>query len=353
MSGYLSRMAERGFEEVNLVHDAETGLRAAIAIHSTARGPALGGTRMWVYPTEAAAVEDVMCLARGMSYKSAAAELPLGGGKGVIIADPCKEKSEALFRAYGRFVEKMNGRFITAADMGIGEEDLDCIRLETDHVVGGRAIGSPSPFTAYGVWKGIKACAEEVYGSPDLEGHCVAVQGVGTVGRALCQHLADEGAKLIVTDLDHEKVKDAVELWGAKAVSHDEIFEEKCDIFAPCAGGGAVSEKTLKRLKCKIVAGAANNVLKEDKIGSALYERGILYAPDYIINAGGIIFVEYSRQGGKKPDEIKAVIACIEGRLKELFRRSREEKLLPEQVADIMAEEKLQEKVNRVSVKQV
>ena len=346
MSGYLARMAEQGFEEVVLVHDAETGLKAAIAIHNTNRGPALGGTRMWVYPGEDAAVEDVMCLARGMSYKSAAAELPLGGGKGVIVGDPRRDKSEALFRAYGRFVEKMNGRFITAADMGTEEKDLDCVRLETDHVVGGSKVGSPSPFTAYGVWKGMKACASEVFGTSSLSGLTVAVQGVGTVGEALCRHLAEEAAKIIVTDLDGDKAAKAEELWDAKVVGHDQIHTQKCDIFAPCAAGGAVNADNVELLQCKIIAGAANNILKEDHLGAVLHRRGILYAPDYVINAGGIIFVEYSRQGGKTHDEIKEIISRIEGRLTGLFKRSREESLLPQQVADLIAEENMQVKAN-------
>lgn len=345
MSGYLDRMAEQGFEEVSLFHDPETGLKAAIAIHSTARGPALGGTRMWTYPNEEAAVDDVMCLARGMSYKSAAAELPLGGGKGVIIGDPCRDKSEALFRAYGRFVERLNGRFITAADMGTEECDLDCIRMETEHIVGGSALGSPSPYTAFGTWKGIKACAEEVFGTSSLEGLTIAVQGIGSVGMALCAHLAEEGSQLIVADLDQKKTRQAEELWKVKVVSPGEIADQKCDIYAPCGGGGAVNADSVNRLNCRIVAGAANNVLKESKYGAVLSERGILYAPDYIINAGGIIFVEYSRQGNKDPEEIKTVITGIGGRLKEIFRRSREQQLLPEEVADLFAEERLKEKV--------
>jgi len=345
MSDYLGRMAEQGFEEVTLVHDAETGLKAAIAIHSTARGPALGGTRMWPYQNEEAAVDDVMCLARGMSYKSAAAELPLGGGKGVIIGDPCRDKSEALFRAYGRFVERMNGRFITAADMGTEEHDLDCIRMETSYIVGGSALGSPSPFTAYGTWKGIKACAEEVFGSSDLKNLTIAVQGIGSVGHALCGHLASEGARLVVADLDDEKTKKADELWNARVVSTGEIMMQECDIFAPCAGGGVINSESVDLLNCRIVAGAANNVLKEDKYGAALKERGILYAPDYIINAGGIIFVEYSRQGNINHPEIKGIISRIEVRLKEIFRRSRVQNLLPQEVADLFAEEKLREKL--------
>ncbi len=341
MSGYLAKMEDKGFEELVLLHDSATGLKGAIAIHSTARGPALGGTRMWTYPSEEEAVDDVMCLACGMSYKAAAAELPLGGGKGVIIGDPGRDKCEDLFSCYGRFVEQLSGRFITAADMGIEECDLDCIRKETRYVVGGTEIGSPSPITAYGVWKGIKACAEEVYGSPSLEGKLIAVQGVGSVGSALCEHLAQEGARLLVSDLDQGRVKQAVSRFGATAVDPDQIIFQDCDIFSPCGIGGVINEKTISHLKCKIVAGAANNVIKEEGLGAALKERGILYAPDYFINAGGLIFVEMSRQGVRDQGKIKQLVDRIEGRLKELFRRAREQNLLPEEVADIYAEERL------------
>lgn len=344
MTDYLSRMKEQSFESVTLIHDPETGLKAAIAIHNTNRGPALGGTRMWTYPDEASAIDDVMCLARGMSYKSAAAELPLGGGKGVIIADPCRDKSEKLFKAYGTAVERLGGRFITAADMGIEETDLDLIRSVTGYVVGGSEIGSPSPFTAYGVWRGIKASAFEVFGTSDLRGLKVAVQGVGSVGYALCRHLADEGSKLVVADLDERKADQAVAEFDAEKVAIEQIFCCDCDIFAPCGGGGAVSSDTEPLLNCKIVAGAANNVLRDNLVGKKLRERGILYAPDYIINAGGIIFVEKRRQGILNDHEIIELTALIEGRLREIFRQARESGMQPEVVADIYAEEKLKEK---------
>ncbi len=342
MSEYLAKMEEKGFEELALLHDAKTGLKGAIAIHSTARGPALGGTRMWTYPNEEEAIDDVMCLACGMSYKAAAAELPLGGGKGVIIGDPHRDKCEDLFKCYGRFVDRLNGRFITAADMGIAEPELDYIRKETSYVVGGSAIGSPSPFTAYGVWKGIKACAEEVYSSPSLEGKVVAVQGAGSVGGALCGHLAEEGARVLVSDLDQSRVKQMVAQYGATAVDPDQIIFRECDIFSPCGIGGVINEDTVSRLKCDIVAGAANNIIKDNGgYGAALHERGILYAPDYVINAGGLIFVEMRRQGEQDEEKIKALIDRIEGRLKEIFRRSRQQNLQPAEVADIFAEEKL------------
>ncbi len=341
MSGYLAKMEEKGFEELILLHDGRTGLKGAIAIHSTVRGPALGGTRMWTYSTEEEAIDDVMYLACGMSYKAAAAELPLGGGKGVIIGDPSRDKCEEMFGCYGRFVEKLNGRFITAADMGIGNEDLDCIRRETGHVVGGSHVGSPSPFTAYGVWRGIKACAQEVYGSPDLEGKVIAVQGVGSVGAALCGHLAEEEVCLLVSDLDQSRVKEMVSRYGAVAVDPDQIISQECDIFSPCGIGGVINENTLPRLKCNIVAGAANNVIKETDYGRELQSRDILYAPDYIINAGGLIFVEMRRHGERDDQKIRTLIARVEERLKEIFKRSREQGLPPEEIADRFAEERL------------
>ncbi len=345
MSEYLKKMEERGFEELVMVQDSSVGLKAVIAIHNTNRGPALGGTRMWTYPSEDAAVEDVMNLAEGMSYKSAAAELPLGGGKGVIIGDPHKDKSEALFRVYARYVNRLHGLFMTAADMGIHGEDLDCMRRECEYIIGGEAIGSPSPFTAYGVWHGIKACTQEKYGSPSLEGKVVAIQGIGSVGSALCQHLYEDGTKLIVTDIDQSLLKEAEERWQAKTVEPDAIYSQECDIFAPCGIGGVINDETIEQLKCGIVAGAANNIIKEPRHGKALKDKGILYAPDYIINAGGIIFVEMKRHGFTNEEEIKKVIARIKDRLEEIFRRSREQSMLPEELADIFAEERLRKEV--------
>ncbi|HED24483.1 MAG TPA: Glu/Leu/Phe/Val dehydrogenase [Firmicutes bacterium] len=341
-------MDEENFEELILIQDKKCGLKGAICLHSTARGPALGGTRLWPYSSEEEAVNDVMCLARGMSYKAAAAELPLGGGKGVIIGDPVRDKNEELFRAYGRFVERLNGRFITAADMGTDEKDLDYVRMETNNVVGGTKVGSPSPFTAYGVWKGIKACADDVFHTLDLEGMTIAVQGTGSVGAALCGHLAADGARLVVTDINEKKVKPIVERWGAKAVKPEEIYNVKCDIFAPCGAGGVINEESLPRLKCRIVAGAANNVIKESIYFQGLAKRGILYAPDYIINAGGLIFVEFNHRGTADPGHIKSFIDRIGPRLKEIFRRSREENRLPHETADLMAEENLTIRVKTV-----
>ncbi|MFO7951768.1 MAG: Glu/Leu/Phe/Val dehydrogenase dimerization domain-containing protein [Bacillota bacterium] len=342
MSEYLAKMKKQGFEELVMIQDANVGLKAVIAIHNTGRGPALGGTRMWTYPSEDAAVDDVMHLARCMSYKSAAAELPLGGGKGVIIGDPHTDKSKALFHAYARHLKRMGGRFITAADMGIHEGDLDCMREACDHILGGSVIGSPSPFTAFGVWQGIKACAKEVYGSEKLAGKTVAVQGVGSVGEALCRHLHEDGARLIVTDIDQEPLEMAKKEFQAEVVDPDDIYGQDCDIFAPCGTGGVVNQDTIDQFKCKIIAGGANNVVKEKQYEHELKKRGILLAPDYIINAGGIIFVEMKRQGISDHEQIKKVVARIKNRLEEVLHRAREQDLLPREMADIFAEERLQ-----------
>lgn len=341
MAGYFERLVPLKYEELHFFHDPPSGLKAIIAIHSTALGPALGGTRMFNYPTEDAAVEDVLRLAYGMTYKAAAAHLDLGGGKAVILGDPSCDKSEKLLRAFGRCVEKLGGRYITSVDMGIDEKDLDCMRLETEHLFGESSAGNPSPFTAFGIWRGMKRCLSEICGGPDLEGMTVAVQGLGGVGSALCGRLAADGARLIVTDIDPERVKKTVELWGAQAVETGEIYDQECDIFAPCAAGAAINPRTIPRLKCRIVAGSANNMLFDAASGAALFERGILYAPDYVINAGGLIFVDCCRLGITDLDEIHTIIARLDNRLQAIFERSRAEKKPPEVIANLMAEERI------------
>ncbi len=342
MSGYLEKMAEKGFEELIFVNDAKAGLQGIVAIHSTVRGPALGGTRMWNYASETEALDDVMHLARGMSYKAAAAELPAGGAKGVIIGDPKRDKTRDLFCSYGRFVNRLNGRFCTGKDMGINEDDLDCMLQECSYIIGGSEIGSPSPFTAFGVWRGMKACAESAFGSPELKDIFVAVQGAGSVGYELCRLLVEEGARVCVTDIDEGRLMEVVDKFGVEKVSPDEIYDVPCQIFSPCGPGGVVNDETLPRLKCKVIAGAANNVFKENRFGRELHERGILYAPDYVINAGGLVFVEMQRRGIKDAAEIYREVDRIEGRLRDLFSRSKEENVLPAAMADIIAEERLQ-----------
>lgn len=283
------------YEQVVICQDKESGLKAIIAIHDTTLGPALGGTRMWTYESEEAAIEDALRLAKGMTYKNAAAGLNLGGGKTVIIGDPKKDKNEALFRAFGRYIQGLNGRYITAEDVGTTVADMDLIHEETDYVTGiSPAFGSsgnPSPVTAYGVYVGMKAAAKAAFGTDSLEGKTIAVQGVGNVAYHLCKHLHEEGAKLIVTDINKEAVQRAVDDFGAEAVGINDIYGVECDIYAPCALGATVNDDTIPQLKAKVIAGSANNQLKEERHGDQIHEMGIVYAPDYVINAGGVINV--------------------------------------------------------------
>jgi leucine dehydrogenase len=316
----FEKLAEYRYEQLVFCHDKATGLRAIIAIHDTTLGPALGGCRMYPYATEEEAMIDVLRLARGMTYKAAASGLNLGGGKSVIIADPHTDKSEALFRSFGRYIETLGGRYIVAEDVGTSTEDANYIRVETSHVVGVDVTrggsGDPSPLTALGVMQGMKACAEEVFGTTSLRGRVVAVQGVGHVGSHLCRLLHEEGARLIVTDPEDAAVERVVREFGAKAVELDEIMTIPCDVFAPCALGAVLDDATIPGLRCSIVAGSANNVLAESGHGGALAERGILYAPDYVINAGGLINVADELEGYNERRAVKRVM-----RIQESIRR--------------------------------
>ena len=297
----FEKLAEFDCEGLVFCRDGATGLRAIVAIHDTTLGPALGGCRMWRYGSEEEAVVDVLRLARGMTYKAAVSGLDLGGGKSVILGDPDRDKSGALFRSFGRYIEALGGRYIVAEDVGTSPEDMESIRSETSHVVGVSVArggsGDPSPFTALGVVAGMRACAEEVFGSPSLGGLTVAVQGLGHVGYELCRLLRGEGARLVVADLHPGTVKRAVVEFGAEAVEPGDVLSVPCDVFAPCALGAVVNDATLLGLRCAIVAGSANNVLAEGRHGEALAERGILYAPDYVINAGGLINVAGELEG--------------------------------------------------------
>src|SRR5918997_989122 len=308
----FEKLSEFRYEQLVFCHDKATGLRAIIAIHDTTLGPALGGCRMWPYNTEDEAVTDVLRLARGMTYKAAVSGLNLGGGKSVIIGDPHKDKSEALFRSLGRYVETLGGRYIVAEDVGISTGDINYIQVETSHVVGVDVTyggsGDPSPFTALGVLQGMRACAEEVFGTTSLEGRTVAVQGLGHVGPHLCRLLHKEGARLMVTDLTTDAVEQVVREFGAKAVEPDEILSLPCDVLAPCALGAVLNDETLPRLRCQIVAGSANNVLADSRHGGALTEHGILYAPDYVINAGGLINVADELEGYNERRATKRVM---------------------------------------------
>jgi leucine dehydrogenase len=304
-------ISSMGHEQLVLCHDPAAGYRGIIAIHSTVLGPALGGTRFWNYASDDESVVDALRLARGMTYKNAVAGLNLGGGKSVIIGDNKTADRELIFRAHGRFVESLGGRYITAEDVGTSTADMDYVHMETDYVSGlaGRS-GDPSPVTAHGVFRAIQASAKERWGSDDISGRTISIQGCGHVGYFLAKELHEAGAKLIVTDIDAERIKRVVTEFGARAVGTDEIYAVAADIFAPCALGAIINDKTIPLLKVEIVAGAANNVLLEERHGDALEAKKILYAPDYVANAGGVINV-YSELAGwtsarafRKADEI-------------------------------------------------
>lgn len=330
--------------------EPESGLRAIIALHNTSRGPALGGCRMWPYATEDDAISDVLRLSRGMTYKSAIVELPYGGGKAVIIGDPRTQKTEALLRAMGRFVDSLNGRFYTGEDVGMTVADVDILRQETGRARGSSEdCGDPSPVTAYGVLAGIRAAVAHRRGGRSLAGLRVAVQGVGSVGYRLCRHLADEGAHLLVADIDAERVRRAVAEFGATAVAAEGIHRVKADIFSPCALGAVIDDRAVSELGAKIVAGAANNQLAEARHGAALKARGILYAPDYVINAGGLIDVALEGPDHDRQDVIRRV-AGIFDTLAEIFRRADGENLPTGVIADRMAEARFHRPGHRPAV---
>lgn len=295
-------MLEKEHEQIIVCADPSSGLKAIIAIHNTILGPSLGGVRMWPYLSEKEALKDVLRLSRGMTYKAALAGLNLGGGKAVIIGDPKKDKKEAIFRAFGRYVEGLAGRYITAEDVGMSIRDMEWIRMETKYVTGiSMALGGsgdPSPVTAMGVYMGMKAASKKVFGTDSLENKKISIQGAGNVSSNLAKYLHKEGARLFVTDIDSEKVDTLVRETGAIAVDTDAIYDLDVDIFSPNALGGILNSDTIPRLKCALVAGGANNQLEsESQHGPMLLERGIVYAPDYVINAGGLINVSNELEG--------------------------------------------------------
>jgi leucine dehydrogenase len=334
-------LAEHDHEQLLFCHDASAGYRGLIAIHNTTLGPALGGTRYWRYPSEADAVIDVLRLARGMTYKAAVAGLSLGGGKSVILMNDKPADREALFRAHGRFVETLHGRYITAEDVNTSPADMEYIRLETEHVVGlVGGSGDPSPVTAHGVFVGMKASAKWQFGSDSLAGKTVAVQGCGHVGYYLCKELAAEGAKLVVTDIAPAKVERVVREFGARAVAPDAIYAVEGDVFAPCALGAVVNDATLPQFSVKIIAGGANNQLAESRHGDALAERGILYAPDYVINAGGLINVNGELEGWSA-DRAHRKAGEIYDTMLRVYELARAERLPTYLAADRLAEQRI------------
>ncbi|MGK2285672.1 Leu/Phe/Val dehydrogenase [Pedomonas sp. V897] len=332
-------------EQVVFVRDAETGLKAIIALHSTALGPAAGGCRMWRYASEEEALRDALRLSRGMSLKNAMADLALGGGKSVIMAPEGSYDRPALLRAFGRAVNSLGGRYITAEDVGTSVADMLVIRQETAHVSGlnsepGKG-GDPSPYTALGVYSGIKASVRHKLGKDSLAGLTIAVQGLGNVGRHLCTMLHRDGAKLIVTDIAQDRVKSAVDAWGAKAVGLDEILSVEADVLAPCALGAVLNAQTIDTLNVPVVAGAANNQLATAEDGERLRQRGILYAPDYVINAGGIIAVSHEILNQFDEPTVIAKVEAIGARLAGIFSQADKEGQSTAAVADRLAEEKI------------
>lgn len=339
----IAQMSKYNHEQLIFCNDNATGLKAIVAVHNTILGPALGGTRMWPYATETEALTDVLRLSRGMTYKNSISGLNLGGGKAVIIGDHRTMKSEALFRRFGKFVESLAGKYITAEDVGISPIDMTYVNMETNHVVGlpGKS-GDPSPVTAYGTFMGMKACAKAQFGSDNLAGKTVAVQGVGHVGEYLVKYLTEENANVIITDINQDALSRISKEYGATVVGLDEIYDVAMDIYAPCALGATVNDDTLSRLKCSIIAGAANNQLQNEDIhGKVVMEKGIIYAPDFALNAGGVINC-YSEVKGLSSqwamDKAEAIYTTIQN----IVTRSSAENVPTYKIANKMAEERIE-----------
>lgn len=341
----FKEMEHEDYEQLIFCQDKASGLKAIICIHDTTLGPALGGVRMWNYEHEEEAITDVLRLARGMTYKNAAAGLNLGGGKAVVIGDASKDKSEAFFRTLGRYINNLGGRYIAAEDVGTTVQDMDFIYQETDYVCGiSEAYGSsgnPSPFTALGLFSAMQRTAKEAFGSDDLSGKTVSVQGVGNVAYSLCKHLHEAGAELIVTDINDAAVQRAVDDFGATAVGLDEIYSVEADIFAPCALGGVLNDETIPQLKVKAICGSANNQLLDiDKHGKALQDAGIVYAPDYVVNSGGVINVADELEGYNR-ERATAKVKDIYNQVGKIFSIATEQNISPQIAADRLAEERL------------
>lgn len=337
-----SHPAFDGHEMVHFAHDPATGLRAIIAVHASTLGPGAGGVRMWNYTSEEAAIRDVLRLSRGMSYKNAMAELPLGGGKAVIIGDARRDKSTALFEAYGRVVHSLGGHYITAEDVGMSVADMQTIATQTPYVsglppTGGAAGGDPSPKTAIGIFHGIRAAVRHALKRDDIAGLRVAVQGLGNVGMHLCRHLHEAGAKLIVADIHSEPLQRARDAYDATVVPVEEILSQDVDLLAPCALGGVLNADSIPRIRARIIAGGANNQLLEDADGRRLHERGILYAPDYVINAGGIINVAAEYLKSMDDAAVDGMLAAIGPRLEDIFATAQREDRPANEIADAMA----------------
>ncbi len=328
-------------EQVLFCRDREAGLFAIIAIHDTTLGPAAGGCRMWPYASVDDAVTDVLRLSQAMSYKNALAGLALGGGKSVIIGDPNKDKNEKLLISFARFVQRLSGQYYTAEDIGIGINDVEVLARESDYVFGLTTTGDPSPFTARGCFEGIRAAVKHKLRRGSLDGLKVAVQGVGNVGRFVCKNLNEAGAELIIADVNPEAVAYAVENFGAKVVAPDEIYLQNVDIFSPCAIGGILNDDTIPLLKTSIVAGVANNQLAEARHDQLLHDRGILYAPDYVINAGGMLNASGDIFGQYNVNQVMERVMGLYDATLRIFETAQQEDRLASEVADDLARQKI------------
>lgn len=333
-------------ELVLIGRDEAVGYHGIIAIHSTTLGPAVGGTRFWNYDSEEEALTDALRLSHGMTYKTALAGLPLGGGKSIIIGDHSGRDRTALLRAHGRFVETLKGRYVTAEDVGTSPADMEIVRLETQHVAGliGRS-GDPSPFTAAGVFRAIQAANQYLWRTSELSGLTVAIQGCGNVGYSLAKELHEVGVRLIVSDVNSENLSRVVNEFGAEAVQPNEIFSVKADVFAPCALGGVLNDETIPQLKVQIVAGSANNQLLEERHGTMLRDRSILYAPDYVANVGGVLN-GCTELLGWTPEKAASKMLAIYDTLLHIFKSAEDEGITPNEAADRLAEERLKHAVN-------
>ena len=344
----FGEMAKHDHEQVVFCNDSETGLKAIIGIHNTVLGPALGGTRMWEYASDLEAINDVLRLARGMTYKAAISGLNLGGGKAVIIGDAEKLKNEAFLRRFGRFVESLNGKYVTAEDVNMSPEDMEYISMETKHVTGlSESVGGggdPSPVTAYGVYVGMKASAKKAFGSDSLEGKSISVQGVGHVGMFLLDHLVKENVKLYVSDFNNGRAKQAAAKFGAQVVGLDEIYDLDVDIYSPNALGATINDDTIERLNCQVIAGGANNQLDDESLhGEMLIKKGIVYAPDFLINAGGLINVGIDYLGGWTKERVNHKTEKIYQTTLDIFDLSDKEGISTQKAALRLAKSRIQE----------
>lgn len=342
----IAQMSLNNHEQVVFCNDNDTGLKAIIAIHNTILGPSLGGTRMWAYNNEMEALTDVLRLSRGMTYKSSVAGLNLGGGKAVIIGDAKTQKNEALMRRFGKFVNSLSGKYITAEDVGVNTKDMEYIKMETDFVSGLAenmgGSGDPSPVTAYGVYLSMKASAKEKWGNDSLSGKKVVVQGIGHVGESLVKHLVKEGAKVSIFDINTERLKAVGKETGAEVITDgNSIYDMDMDIYAPCALGATVNTDTLNRLKCSIICGAANNQLADENVhGKLVIEKGILYAPDFVVNAGGIINVFYELEGYNRERAMSHAEKIYDTTLN-IFKVSKEQNIPTYMAANRIAEKRI------------